>query len=1552
MSTPNEVQDTEQVAIIGMSGRFPGASNVAEFWRNLRCGVESIRPFSDEELAVAGIDEVVRKQPGFINAGAPVDGIDLFDAGFFGFSPREAESMDPQHRLFLECAWEALEDAGYDPERYKRLIGVYAGAAMSTYLFHLLRNPQFVSLLGPYQIVLGNEKDHLTTRVSYKLNLRGPSLSIQTTCSTSLVSVCMACQGLLAYQCDMALAGGVGIRVPQATGYLFQEGGISSPDGHCRAFDAGSQGIVSGNGLGIVVLKRLSEALADCDSIYAIIRGFALNNDGSVKVGYTAPSQDGQAEVIAMAHAMADISPDTITYVETHGTATPLGDPIEIAALTQAFRVGTKRRQFCAIGSVKTNIGHLDTAAGIAGLIKTALALRHKEIPPSLHFKVPNPNIDFEGSPFYVNTASTPWASPTAPRRAGVSSFGIGGTNAHVVLEEAPQPEILPNIRPAQLLLLSARSPTALDAATRSLATFLEEHPNVDLGDLAYTTQIGRRSFGRRRFLVASGAAEAAHMLQIGDPVQLVTAPGEPRDRPVAFLFPGQGAQHVDMALQQYKFEPVFAGGVDFCASFLEHELGFDLRSLLYPSPEHAQTAEERLTRTEFAQPALFVVEYALAKLWISWGVHPESLIGHSIGEYVAACLAGVFSLEGALSLVAARGRLMQSMPEGAMLAVPMDRENLVGLLGPGVSVAATNGPALCVASGPPVAIAELESTLRTRGLECHRLQVSHAFHSAMMEPLCQEFAALVRQLDLNSPRIPILSNMTGSWMTAAMACDPNYWATHLCHTVRFSAGVQELLHHPERILLEVGPQQTLTRLAQLHARDGEKRTIVPSLPPAHARQGPYATQLASLGWLWLSGVHIDWDTFHAHAPRRRIALPTYPFERQRYWVEPSVGAMAPTAQSSPTTGAADVSGWLLTPVWKSSPIPALSYDGQSIGRSRWLVFVDEIGVAQRLAERAARQGAMIITVRPGATFVHEGKHAYVLDPKCGDDYLALLADVRAQGAAPDTICHAWMVGDPDFAEAGAERMEWALARGFFSLVYLARALIEIDPAHHVRVGVLSDALQAVRRGERVAVEKATVLGACRVIPQEVPNIVMRSIDIRVEELLGATDELLDLLVGEFVAEAPDHVLAYRGGSRWVQAFDPLAPVSPTAQPQLRERGVYLITGGLGGIGLTLAECLAQEVHARLVLVGRTPFPEREAWSEWVATNGPADETSQTIVTLQRIEQAGGELLVAPADVANIGQMRDVLARARARFGNVNGIVHAAGVAGGGLVQLKNPAVAAPVLRPKLHGMVVLDELCRDTEMDFLVICSSLSSFAGGIGQSDYCAANAFLDAYARQRATDGAFTVAIDWPTWREVGMTVRTPARRGQEGVKERWLAAGISCREGAEIFLRLLAGATPHVLVIPPALRVFFTGGSPAAEVLAGTAPSIEMAAPQEVPPAAGNAHARPALDTEFVAPRNETERRISEIWEALFGIVPVGVHDNFFDLGGHSLLAVQMGSRLREAFDVEITVRRLFKVPTIAECAIAIGDLLLSEIRDLGPEEAEALLRQDEGGGLGS
>ncbi|NGZ59096.1 MAG: polyketide synthase type I [Nitrospira sp. LK265] len=1474
--------DGLDIAVIGLACRFPGAHDSATFWRNLRDGVESITALSEEDLRSAGVQDRLRQDPHYVRMRGLIDGIDLFDADFFGVPPKEAELMDPQHRLFLECAWETFEHAGYDPERFHGSIGVYAGSSTSGYLFNLFPEGVLLQSASDMAGLLGVEKDSLPTRVSYKLNLEGPSIAVQTACSTSLVAVHLACQGLLAGECDMALAGGISVNVPQTVGYLYQKSGIASPDGHCRAFDADARGTVGGSGVGIVLLKRLSEAQIDGDHFLAVIKGTAINNDGAQKVGYTAPRVEGQAKVIRAAHVAAGVEPESIQYVEAHGTGTPMGDPIEVAALTQVFRAGTDRSGFCAIGSVKTNIGHLDAAAGIAGLIKTALALSHKQIPPSLHFSSPNPEIDFPRTPFYVNTKLTDWNSEDKPRRAGISSFGLGGTNAHVIIEEAPPVEREPHPvdkRP-RLIVLSAKSKTALHEMTARLTSHLQQHPTVEPADVAYTLQTGRRAFRHRRWAVADSIEAAACALSRPDSVNMSGQAGEPRL--VAFLFSGQGSQYRTMGHGLYSHEPVFREQVDRCAAILSSHIGMDIKSVLV---EECATDQERLNHTTFTQPALFVVEYALAKLWMSLGVHPQGMIGHSIGEYVAACLSGVFSLEDALRLVAARGQLMQSMPLGSMLAVSMAEADATALLHEDLDLAAVNGPNQCVLSGPEPSINNLQEILASKGVQTMRLQTSHAFHSRMMDPILESFKTLVAGVARHEPTIPWVSNLTGDWIAPAQAMDPSYWADHLRRTVRFADGIETLCRNSERVLLEVGPGRSLCTLAQRQMA-GRPVMTLPSL--TKPRDGSSAISepssfLEAVGQLWSTGIAIDWAGLYRGERPRRLPLPTYPFERRRYWVEPVKPSA--TGQDVAPSKKPNISDWFYEPSWRRSRTVLST---RPIREGSWLVFVGERGEGAGIVEQLESGGAPVVTVSAGERYERHTKGRYSIQAGVREDYHRLIEDLRRRDLWPDRLVHCWNLRTGE-GSLSVETFRHAQDKGLYSLLFLSQALGSRTSANPTFMCILTAGLHDVTGEETLRPELAPIASVCRVIPQEYVNLTCRVIDLQTstssEEVL--TRPVIARLLAEHSVRQDEPIVAYRGAHRWVSALQPVKLDHSDDRPALlRTQGVYLITGGLGGVGLQLADYLVRTVKARLVLLGRT---------------NPTEGQMQRLKTL---EQAGGEILTIQANVADERQMRYALAQALDRFDAVHGVIHAAAIPGGGLIDLKTVEAVEAEFAPKVAGALVLDRVFRKVPLDFICFCSSLSALTGGVGQVAYCAANAALDAMAHAFSKRGRRVISVNFDRWNQVGMAVQAEAR-----LKALQLDAsefdGMAASEAQDVFGRILQGGTSSQVIVSVrdcSSVVMQSAGAALSHVVGFIANKSD--ASQELLRAKADQLAGATI-----------EEKVGLVWQQILGIDHVGLRDDFFTLGGESLAALQILNRVQDMFGMEVPLKRFFEYPTV-------------------------------------
>ncbi|MFG2247612.1 SDR family NAD(P)-dependent oxidoreductase [Spirillospora sp. NPDC048823] len=1326
-------QAVEPIAIIGLACRVPGAGDARRFWDNLAEGAEAIRYYSPDEQRELGVAEHVLNDPNFVPAAMVLDDHDSIDAAFFGMSIREAEIRDPQHRLFLELAHTALEDAGYDSTRYPGEIGVYGGVGPDVYQWINIRsNPKAYANAGWLAVMVSNHADYCATLASYKLDLRGPSITLHTACSTSLVAVHTACEALRNGECDMALTGGATIEVPAGHGYIYDDDGITSPDGHCRAFDAGGKGTIWGSGGGIVVLKRLADALEDGDNVRAVILGNAINNDGANKVGFSAPSVEGQSAVVAQALGVAGVDARTVSYVEAHGTGTALGDPIEVGALSNVFGQASPDTGWCAIGSVKTNIGHLGQSAGIAGVIKTVLALEHGTIPPSLHYESPNPRIDFGENPFYVNASLAKWEANGAPRRAGVSSFGIGGTNAHLVLEEAPardRPAREP--RPLHLLHVSARTETALEASCERLAAHLDGDRDLDLADVAFTLREGRRRMGRRAVVVAADIDEAVAALR--DPRRLVTGAVPRRTPQVALLFSGQGAQYAGMGAQLYEAEQVFRDAVDECAAILAGELGEDIRETVLT---RGGDGDERLRQTRLTQPALFTVEYALARLWLSWGLEPAAMIGHSIGEYAAATVAGVFDLPGALRLVAARGALMQEMPPGAMLAVPLDEEEVRTRLPADLAVATVNAPGTCVVAGPAEAVDAFASELAAEGVAGTPLRTSHAFHSPMMEPILGRFRQLVEETPRSAPRMPFVSNVSGTWITAEEATDPSYWARHLREAVRFGAGVETLLNEGEWLFVECGPGRQLSSLVRMQlGRDAARPA--PSLPGPRDKGSDLHTLYAAAGALWTRGI----DLTGPAAEGRRVSLPGYPWERKRAWIEPAEG-VGPLAVVPHIGGEANLplEEWFTVPAWRQAPRAPGS--PEPIGRC--LAFVDDGTAGLVAALREA--GAEVVEVRPGDAYGRAGDGVHTVRPAEPADYEALISDL---GDVPGRIVHAWALsGSP---AAGPEAALQAQDRGFFSLLTLVQALSAAEPPE-TRLDVLTAGTRAVTGRDVTRPEHATVAGIARVVPLEAPWLTVRHVDLDPVEPLADPAAVLAELGG-------DADVALRGGRRWIEEWERVTVPGADggAPPPIGPDDVVLVTGGLGGIGITLAEDLARRAGARLVLASRSGLPPESEWDARAADGGPA---ARAIAAVRRMRDSGTEVMVAAADVTDAAALRRAREETLARFGRLDVIVHAAGVAGGGMAEVKERAAAERVLAPKIGGTLALRDAFGDLDLRAVVLCSSVTAVAGGFGQVDYCAANAFMDAHASGEHGWPCRVVSLDWGGWLEVGMAAEAEA------------------------------------------------------------------------------------------------------------------------------------------------------------------------------------------------
>ncbi|MEO7021508.1 MAG: SDR family NAD(P)-dependent oxidoreductase [Ktedonobacteraceae bacterium] len=1473
-----EQAQAEAIAIIGIGCRFPGGANTPEkFWELLKMGFDAMVDVPANRWDVDAFYSSDLDAPGkmYIRSGGFLPDLDQFDATFFGISPHEAVQMHPQQRMLLEVAWEAFENAG---QKISTLggsnTGVFVGIInMQDYAQLQVQSGDTSYLDNPY-FMLGNSSNIAAGRLSYIFDFKGPNLTIDTACSSSLVAAHLACQSLRHKECNLALVGGVST-------YLLPEHVVNSckirmlsPTGHCRTFDADADGSSIGEGCGMVVLKRLSDALADQDTILAVIRGSAVNQDGRSN-GITAPNKLAQEAVIQQALANAGVEPHQVGYVEAHGSGTPLGDPIEVEALVatlgQARSTHTPEHPL-VIGSVKTNIGHLAGAAGIAGLIKTVLVLSHKEIPPHLHLKERNPYIRWDACPITIPTNCRAWPEEETARVAGVNSFGWSGTNVHILLEEGPVPMVAePSSRAAALLLLSTKTESALELATDNLLAYLKRHPEVNLADVAYTSQTTRTVFTHRRMLVCESVQDAIATLEQRDTSKILTS--KENQRSVTFLFPDAAEHFVNMARPLYQQEPVFREWVDTCCRLLQRHLGLDLRENLYPCSQPLPSDEKsngavrseqngfaRINHTVLAHAATFVTNYALAQLLISWGIVPEALLGYKLGEYVAACVAGVFSLEDALLLVTCRAQDIVS-------------EESTGI------------------------------------------------------PECEAGATWISTITLHEPQIACLSAVTGSWITREQSTDPAYWAKHLYHPTALAQGVALLLQKSERVFLEVGVGQELSSFVKQHPLcDRKHLPLILACLPVVADSPPRSDALiTTLGKLWLASISINWQGFSAHEQRAIVPLPTYPFERQRYWIQqqkPGRSVPATLASQEITLDQMkreEMGNWFSLPGWKSSsPRTPFVAPSSVQATTSWIFFLDDYEIGTALLEKLLHQSATCSVVTPGKAFSRSGKQAYTVHPTSGADYATLFQYICTQTCTDIRIVHLWTLTDPQSNPELSDlaSFERATQKGFSSVLAMVQALEHVS-FDTCQITLVSNGIQDVLGNEIIFPEKATLLGPCLVIPFEYPDITCRSVDIALPEAGSWQREaLLSQLLGEITSEAHEPLVALRSDRRWLPVMERLQLAEQSAPTDvLREKGVYLITGGLGGIGLAMAEYLARTVHARLILVGRSALPPREDWPQLSASLTKKDRLGRQLQAIQRIEALGGQVLLLQADVTNQAQMQEVIQQTCATFGTLHGVLHAAGVPGVGLIQLKTPEQAASVLAPKVLGTLVLEQVLANLSLDFLVLFSSITSFTGGgPGQMDYTAANAFLDAYAHRNHQRHGRTIALDWGEWEwnawEEGLSGYS--KDVQHFLKQHRQRFGITFAEGTEALGRLLTSRQPRVIISTQEMQTFTDLLKSSFSTSLGH--QVQQGN-QERPK-----YPRPALASSYTPPRNSLEQTIVGIWEELLGVEPVGIYDNFFELGGNSLVGINLLTRMRKTLHLEnFPAHVLYEAPSVSNLA---------------------------------
>jgi acyl transferase domain-containing protein len=1495
-----------EIAIIGMSCRFPDAPTVDVFWDNIFDGKDSIRPLTDEELHAAGQLDCV-EHPDFVNSGSFLADTELFDASLFGYSAKEADYIDPQHRLFLHVAWEALEGAGFINQEDNRPVGVFAGSSSSSYLLHNISkaSPGDTDLVR--NLCYENNHDLLATRVAYKLNLTGPAITVGSACSTSLVAVHQACQALLAGECEIALAGASRVSVPQKSGYFYAQGGILSKDGKCRPFDAKASGTISGSGAGVIVLRRLEDAIEDGDNIVAVIKGTAINNDGNRKVGFTAPSVDGQQQVVVAALQNAEVDAETVSFLEAHGTATELGDPVEVEALSNAYRQFTDKTQYCALGSVKSNIGHLDASAGMAGIMKVCGMFQRQQIPASMHYSPANENIDFERSPFYVPTSTIPWVSDSK-RRAGVSSFGIGGTNAHIVLEEyiaqkAPADDSQSVGR--SLLTFSASSKDALNNNLDRFHDWCQTHPGESLKNMAYTLATKRKAMAYRASISATSVEDAIKKLRVTSSLDVHRSYAKKHNKKIALMFSGQGSQYLGMGKSLYDSEIVFQNAIDQCASIIEPELnGEDIRNVMFglklKSEDHGL-----INQTQYAQPALFCFEYALTQWLISKGIIPKALIGHSIGEYVAACIAEVMSLEDALRLVCIRGRLMARMKVGAMIAVTANCERIESLLINEVNVAAVNSEDSIVLSGSEDGIATMRALLEKDNVEVKELRTSHAFHSFMMEPCLVEFKAAFTDIKLRSPRIPIISNLNGKWLNNQTITDPQYWLDHLRQPVNFYAGIQTLMRGSEYVLVEVGPGKSLSSLVAL--TEGNYNSTVSLVKDAKSKADDQHVLYDGLGSIWCKGGHVNWTQFFNGETCSKVSLPTYAFDCKKHWLNIAQDNRHEVQSSSRKT----FKNWFYRPVWKSTPT---SLSTPIVSGKNILFIGAKNKQLLELQTLMSAQNNRVFCAEPSKQF-NIVNQVIKFQPEVSSDYGLMFEALHDMNAIPDLIIHGLQASDI----VSFDNNEAVEIAKFHSLLDVAKGLNQIAPFTQTQLCIFTTNMCSTCYADKVDPSQSLVLGPCKTIEKEFSSVRSYFIDIQDNPRQGketSTLEILNEISYRLQSKElmQNHGTALRSGQRLIEFQEPVILEPRTNTEKLKSRGVYLITGGYGGIGATIARELAVDLSARIILISRRAIPDRKFWPDCLSNSDSSKQMKQDIVFIQELECSGAEVFCITADVSSFDALSDNLNFLANDIDNIDGVFHCAGVADSGLIQIRDKALTQRVFAPKVSGTLNLLKIASKHNIDFFFNCSSVSAYLGPVGQVAYCSANSYQQAMSEHYHTYFPM-LSVAWDAWQEVGMAVDslTQQNPNQDDIAAtesllNSIAHGITPKEGISVVKTLLSQNFTNVLV----------STKPLSAVLDWTmSDQSEKDIKTEE-----DCHSRPTLSVEYKPPVSAVQQTLCDIWRKRLGVDPIGIDDDFFELYGHSLLAVQIASDIKRELSHPLPSGALYDHPTVRDLSVLI------------------------------
>lgn len=1481
------------IAVIGMSCRFPKANSFEQYWSNLCEGKDCLTRFNTTD----DITNDLEGNNDFVPVRGIVEDLDKFDASFFNFDPVDASITDPQQRIFLECAWEAFEIAGNTPDKNKtKTISVFAGMADSTYLQrNLSKSNWFNQQHDLFNARIATSIGTLSTQVSYRLNLFGNSININTACSTSLVAVGQACQDLTLGYSDIALAGGVSIDLNKINGYYYQSGGIESKDGKCRPFDRDANGTVFSDGVGIVVLKRLEDAIKDNDTIYGVIKGCGVNNDGADKLGYAAPSTKGQINCINSALIQSKVAVEDVSYIETHGTATELGDVIEFRALNEVYAQYTNKRGYCTLGSVKGNIGHADTAAGMAGLIKTILCLYYKKIPPLAHFNQPNPNINLFDSPFCINNKLLDWNSEKSPRLAGVSAFGIGGTNAHLILSEYQQPSTKPGMFNNKLVVLSAKTKKSLEQYTDEIIKWLNQdlssNSSTKLYDFAYTLQTGRDDFQYRRVAIGNTKGEIIDKLAQSS----INLYESNEKMPVVFMFSGQGTQYQGMAIQLLNSIEYFSSIVTECSNIAKKYLDYDIITII-------KNDNKLINQTQCTQPALFIIEYALAKLLMYYGIIPHAMIGHSNGEYVAACLADVLSLEDAIKLICRRGILMANAPIGTMLSIECSLEEVIRLKGDiPVDIALHNSVVNCVVSGTVDAIQQMKNILDDNGISYQRLKVSHAFHSYLMEEASEKFKVFFQDITLSAPKIPIVSNVTGSWLTVEEITKPDYWCEHLRRTVKFKEGIETLIKDGYKCFIEVGPGSVLSSFTKAITQKSTQVSCIIDTLPNHKRFVSDEYQLlTAIGRLWQAGITINWGAFYGNEQRRHMRLPTYAFQRQRYWIEPDSNQLPNTNKNL------DMNNWFYQPDWiRKSNFNVLEDTLINLDNYIWFIFGNKDSLTKELILLLNKHKAKVIIVEEDKDYSKKDSNLYFITPNDKTHYINLFTEVKNQINKPIFIIHLFsniILNDENNSQQSNinQTINDSLNKGFYSLLYLSQAYLSVmGNESGFNCAVITNGSQNVLGTEIINPLNANLTGICRVIPQENLALKFKLIDLEVRDNIIQTcaSDLLGVCIEEY--EQTNPIIALRNNYSWQLVYNPIK--MRLSRNRLKDHGIYIFTGGLGGISLTLSEIITKTVSKPvLVLLSRTEFPSQLEWDA-ILKDKLQSRLHNKIKNLQNLLNLGAIIHIEKCDITNLKTLQETTEHILNCHGNINGLIHAAGIAGGGLAQLKTKELANKVFAPKVHGTYNLAKVLNNYNLDFVVFCSSISAVIGEPGQIDYCAANACLDAFAISKLFNNSqFTVSIDWNTWQSVGMTVETERpddiiflNRGND----------ITPEQGQQLFMQILQNKYSQVAISTFDINVF------------------SKIVSQSVKPQDFLNLAREDLDiiTNYIPPSNEVEKQLANIWQEILGIEPVGIKDDFFEIGGHSLKALRLIGAIHKKLSYNISIKDIYENRTVYQLA---------------------------------